>query len=308
MTSKAYLVSWLGKGNIVWTPIDSNTSSGVNLFNQADGPIRHALDLASQDSELASHLQQIVDPSMAGLNAIQTTVNLAAGLSICTVGLQMATLTQTFRMMQTIREVDRKVGLIDGKFELHFLDRSLDFFLQSHQNAAGLFTPIAAALEEDCYNAMQTLVAHEDLKIPSYLRLKLLSQAQAIESWNQLQYSVIHDGSLPKVSENRIDKWVRETDLTTKSLPPGGYASQASILESCRKSIANATRSDNWLTKFNKSGQRTLLEKALSPDVFERVYPVLLLAREIQATLEYAEALEEKLLTDPTKRLLIRGA
>lgn len=308
MTTKAYLVSWLGKGNIVWTPLQETAKGSFSLDMAADGPVRHALDIAANHSELAASIQKFADPTLAGINAIQSTVNLTVNLAICTVGLQLATLTQTYRILQSVKEVDRKVSMISGKFELHFLERSIDFFLQSHQNANGLISPVAAALEEDCYNALQAIADNGDLRVPAYLRFKLTTQAKAIESWNQLLYSVIHDGSLPKVSNERLVKWVNETDPTTKSLPHGGYASQAEILAVWEDKIKSAKKESTWLKDIFKSDDRPLLAKALAKDNFERSYPVILLAREIQNALSFAEALEEKIKINKDQPLLIKSA
>ncbi len=308
MTAKAFLVSWLGKGNIVWTPLEETAKGAFSLGMAADGPMRHAIDLASNHPTIAANIQKFLDPTMAGISAIQSTVDLAANLAICTVGLQLATLTQTYRILQSVREVDRKISVISGKFELHFLDRSVDFFLQSHQNNAGLIAPVAAALEEDCYNALQAIVNNEDLRVPAYLSFKLTTQAQAIESWNQLLYSVIHNGSLPRVSTERLEKWVKETDPTTKSLPHGGYASQADILKIWEETIHLTKKDSNWLKEMFKSDDRPLLAKAIAKEHFHRAYPVILLAREIQNALSFAEALEEKIKINKDQPLLIKSA
>lgn len=308
MTSKAYLVSWLGKGNIVWTPLEESGDGGYVVQTLAEVPMRHLVDVAASNPDIATSLFKVGDSGLTAVNAIQSTVNLTAGLSIIAVGLQLTTLTNTLRVLQKVREVDRKVSVINGKFEMHFLDRSLDFCLQAHQGVTGLIPPVMASLEEDCYNAMQAIVAMDDLQIPAYLRFKLTTQAQAIESWNQLMYSVLHNGACPQVSPERLARWVKQTNPTTKSLPPGGYASQAQILAAWEECLDSSVKGSNLVEKIFKSDGRPLLAKALSKGNFERAYPVILLAREIQNALSFSEALEEKIKGENFQPLLIKAA
>lgn len=303
MTTKAYLVSWIGKGNIIWTPLKEQAGGGFGIDSAIAGPLRHALDIASNNSPTANAIQGILDPTMSKLGAIQSSINLASGLLVFTTGLQIFTLTQTMRIMHTVKEIDRKVSLIEGKFELHFMDRSLDFFLHSHENTTGLISPVASGLEEDCYNALQVLLDNPDLKIPAYLQLKLTSQAKSIELWNQMLYSVIHDGSLPRISDDRLAKWVKETELAAKSLPTGGYTSQESILEQCKKLVEPENAKSSWFSGENK---KPLVVQALSGKNIDRLYPVTLLVRELQAARDLSEALEDKMSNTDEKLLLLK--
>ena len=308
MTSKAYLVSWLGQGRIIWTPLEQTAAGGLTLPSILEGPVKAALDVAAKNAKVAADVQHLFDPTTFALNQIQTTVNIASNLAMLSVGLQLAGLTQGLRLLQQVKEVDRKIAVISGKFELHFLERSLDFFLDSHKNHVGLISQGSAALEEDCYNAVQALVDNHDLKVPAYLRFKMITQAQAIQAWNELVYSIVHDGSLPRISTERLERWVREADPTTKSLPPGGYAAQSEILAIWQTLIDSTQESSNWINRIFKNDSRPLLARALSKSNFERAYPVILLAREIQNALSFAEALEEKLKLQKNTSILIKAS
>ncbi len=306
MTEKAYLVSWLGKGNITWTPLQESINGTFSLDPLATGPVKNLLNAAGQHSNAGAMLQQLFDPTMSKLNAIQSQVHLATQLTICTVGLQLATLVAVYKLTQKVTEINRKMEVIKGKLDLHFLERSLDFFLDTHENVTGANIAVCAALEADCYNALSALVSAPDLRIPAYLQYRLSAQAQTIESWNQFLYAVIHNGVINYASPERLEKWVKETDPTTKSLPHGGYASQSDVLMTWNL-ISKSKKKDGGIFSDFFAEEKSVLAKAMSPENFDRCYPALLLAKEIQNLMSFSEALEDKLVKQEEHSMLVKA-
>jgi hypothetical protein len=302
MTTRAYLVSWLGKGNIIWTPLTETASGAFSIDPNFFGPARYALQVAAERSEIVQQVQKIFDPSMALLGNIRDVVTLSAGLSALSVGLQVANLTMTYRILGAVQRIDERVKEINGKFELHFLDRSLDFFMQCHEGSIGLVPAAAAALEEDCYNALQELMNNKSLRVPAYLRVKLESQAFAIEACNRLMYSILHNGALPIISEDRLDQWVMEVKSMTRNLPVGIYAPQEEVLKAWGRRLSSDPK---WSPDPKDD---SLLAKSVDRKQFERTRPVVLLARELQMAQTYLGNLEDRLTALPTKALQIKAA
>ncbi len=308
VTTKAYLVSWLGKGQIVWEPLEQATLSNYSLAQVAVSPARHALNVLAENSVSASTIQSLIDPVMSKLSDIESIVSITAGLSALSAGLSIANLVQSFRMTAQLADLDRKMAAISGKFDLHFLDQSLDFFLSNHAHSKGLIASVANALEADCYNALQALVGHKDLQIPAYLNLKITSQAKAIESWNRFQYSVLHNGALPVISQERIATWLKSGEGHQRLMPSGGYAPQELILQAVSHLQQVETKSMSKITSVFASGGSTLMDRAISPENFARASSVVLLARELQAAQTLSESLEDKIVATPNKAMMVKAS
>jgi hypothetical protein len=300
MTSKAYLVSWLGKGNIVWTPLEQ-ASNGFSLSSALSGPLRSALDAGAGQTEALRLVQKILDPSMAMLNGIQTTVSVAAGFAVVGVGLQLAALAAVYRLSQKVERIDQKVKEIGGKFELHFLDRSIDHFLQWHQSATGLIPSAAIALEEDCYIALQELVGNKNLKLPSYLKLKIQSVAEAMDAYSRFLYATIHNGSLPVLADDRIRGWISEGRSIQKTAPVGGFVPQKLVLETWIQQLAADP-------KWKPENDGTLLTKSLERGAIERALPVSLLALQVTQALALSNSLEDQVQKAPERSLIVKVA
>ena len=300
MTSKAYLVSWLGKGNIVWTPLEQ-TQGGLNLSSISTGPLRNILDAGAANSDALKSIQKMLDPSMALLNSVHTTVQVTAGLAAASVGLQIAVLVAVYRLSQKVERIDQKVKEIGGKFELHFLDRSLDHFLQWHQGVAGLVPSAAVALEEDCYIALQELFENRNLKIPAYLKLKLLSVAEALDAYSRFLYAVIHNVSIPVLGNDRIKAWIQEGKSIQRTAPVGGFISQNSVLTAWMEQLKVDP-------KWKPEDDGTLLSKSLSRNIIDRTHPVSLLALHVTQALSLINSLEDQVQKSPELSMIVRVA
>lgn len=300
MTSKAYLVSWLGQGNIVWTPLEQ-VSSGLSLSPTGMGPLRAALDAGAGNMETLRFVQRIMDPTIAALNGIQTTVTLAAGLAAVGVGLQLTTLAAIYRLSQRVERIDQKIKEIGGKFELHFLDRSIDQFLQWHQGATGLVPAAAAALEEDCYIALQEIVSNKNLKLPGYLKLKLLSVAEALDAYSRFLYAVIHNGSIPVLADDRIKAWIHEGKSIQKTAPVGGFIPQRRVVDLWSAQLA----ADQ---KWKPENDGSLLSKSLDRGGIERALPVTLLALQVTQALALSNGLEDQVRQATDMTLVVKAS
>lgn len=300
MTSKAYIVSWLGQGNIVWTPLEQ-TSSGLTLSSTLSGPLRAALNTGAGNSEALRFVQRIMDPSLAALNGIQTTVTVAASLAAVGVGLQLTALAAIYRLSQRVERIDQKIKEIGGKFELHFLDRSIDQFLQWHQNATGLVPAAAAALEEDCYIALQELVGNRNLKLPGYLKLKLMSVAETLDAYSRFLYSVIHNGSIPVLADDRIKSWISEGKSIQKTAPVGGFLPQRRVLDLWSAQLVSEQ-------KWKPENDGTLLSKSLDRGCIERALPVSLLALQVTQALALSNSLEDQLQQASNKTIVVKAS
>ena len=299
MTTKAYLVSWLGKGNIIWTPLEQ-ASSGFSVNPLWAGPLRSILDAGAAQSEVLRNAQRVLDPSLAVMSSIQGTVTVAAGLAAAGVGLQIATLAAVYRMSQRIERVDQKVKVLGGKFELHFLDQSIEHFLGWHQSAAGLIPAAGVALEEDCYNALDELVGSKNLKLPGFLKLKLSSVAEAIDAYSRFLYAVIHNGSVPVLPDDRIKKWISESRSIQKASLVGGYVPQRRVLELWMQQLDDK--------KWKPDTDDSRLSRALERGTIERTLPVVLLALQITQALALSASVEDKVQASPDLALLVKAA
>lgn len=299
MTSKAYLVTWLGKGNITWTPLESATT-GLTINPSWSGPLRSVLDTGAAHSDVLAVAQRVLDPSMAALSAIQSTVSVAAGLAAVGVGLQLTTLAAVYRVAKNLERVDQQLKVIGGKFELHFLDQSIENFLTWHQSNTGLIPAAAAALEEDCHNALDELVANKNLRLPGYLKLKLASLAEAIDAYSQFLYAVIHNGSVPHISEDRLREWLLDTRSVQKGSIVGGFVSQRRVLDLWTKQLEDK----KWKPDLDESR----LSKALDRGAIERTHAVLLLAMQIAQAIALSAGVEDKLRSTSDLALVVRAA
>ena len=70
------------------------------------------LDAGAAQNDVLRAVQRILDPSMAAISSIQSTVTVAAGLAAVGVGLQLATLAAVYRVSQQLARVDQKLKVI----------------------------------------------------------------------------------------------------------------------------------------------------------------------------------------------------
>lgn len=300
MTTKAYLVSWLGKGNIVWTPLEL----GGSALGFPPGTTTAAVLAAKAAGGM---LQKIA--SGTTLNAIQNVVTLSAGLSAVGAALSLGTLIQAALIYRKLGTIEDRLKQVQGKFELHFLDRSLDHFEAVHGSFAGLVPASAAALDEDLESALKALVDTKELRVPGYMKLRLYAASTATEQWNRMLYTIIHDGALPEVSDERLQKWVAETDIPDQlGLPRGGYTSQARILSEWGTLISSEGPKSKSLLEHllgADDADQPPMSQAMSRKHFDRTRPVVEMLRELRVAGEQAAALEDKLLASDQKCLLL---
>lgn len=300
MTTKAYLVSWLGKGNIIWTPLEQASNGGLSINPSWQTPLRGILDAGAAQSEVLRTAQRILDPSMAALSSIQSTVNLGIGLAVLGVGLQLVTLAGIYRVSKKLDRIDQQIKVIGGKFEVHFLDQSVDQFLAWHHGVAGLIPAAGVALEEDCHNALDELIANKNLRLPGYLKLKVASVVDAIDSYSRFLYAVIHNGSVPQISDDRIKTWILESRSIQKGSLFGGFIPQRRVLELWCQQLEDK----KWKPELDDSR----LSKALDRNNIERTMPVVLLAMHLSQALALSSSVEEKVQTTPDLAMLVKTA
>jgi hypothetical protein len=302
MTTKAYLVSWLGKGNIKWTPLDQVNQS-FNIPGIEQGPLRAALDMASTNSEKVASLQALIDPAMSKISSIQNTVQLTQNMMAIGLGLQVATIALTFKNYLMIKEVRRDVKEIKGKFELHFLDKSLDYFVDCHKDATGITPSVLYSLEKDLFVAIQELVENK-ITLPSYLQHKILVLTNTLRVWNEVIYSTIHDGKIHKLSVESIREWIQKKKTIANCSPNGGFTDQSLVLSEWELYMKD-TEEDKSLFSSDK---RILMERAISKTNFERTATVVELAREIQYSAELNNALADKLEKQEIPALILKAS
>jgi hypothetical protein len=302
MTTKAYLVSWLGKGNINWTPLEQ-VNNGYSIPTAFEGPLRASLDMAAQNSDKLSQVQKIIDPSLAQIGNIQNAVSITQNMVALTVGLQMGTLALTYKNYLMIKEVQRDVKEIKGKFELHFLDRSLDYFIENHKVSIGVIPSVLYALEKDIFIALQELVNNGKLSLPNYLEHKVTVMTHSLQSWNEVVYSTIHNGNIHKLSEGSIKEWIERTKNIANRSPDGGYVEQSLVLREWVHFLKNNKEEKSWF-----SDNKSLMEKAISKDNFEICRSIVNLAREIQYTSELYHALSDKFEAQDEPFILLKAS
>lgn len=302
-TTKAYLVSWLGKGNIHWTPLEL-ANNNLTVPSVLDGPLRASLDMAAQNSEKLSQIQKVLDPTLAQIGSIQNAVSITQNMVALTVGLQMGSLALAYKNSLMIKEVQRDVKEIKGKFELHFLDRSLDYFISNHKEATGVIPSILYALEKDLFVALQELVNNSKLVLPNYLEHKVTVLTNTLQAWNEVVYSVIHNGNIHKLSESSIQEWIERTKNIANRSPDGGYVDQSMVLNKWEVFLKSNKEEKSWFSSDNK----TLMEKAISKENFEICHSIVNLAREIQYTSELYHALSDKFESQEEPFILLKAS
>jgi hypothetical protein len=297
VTSKAYLVSWLGKGNIIWTPLEQSKDH-LSMQPILDAPLRAVLNAGAGHHESLRLLQQFFDPSLAALNQIKNIVEINSSLGVLGVGLQIATLVSIYQMTQKLDRIDEKLKVLGGKFELHFLDQSICHFLSCHEKITGLLSASAAALEEDCHNALDELISIKSLNIPGYLKLKLASVAHALENYNRFLYAVLHNGSVPIISDERITKFIDDGGKVHQANIVGGFVPQKRLLEIWSEKIQDK----KW--KFTTDDTR--FDRAMDRLSIQRTLPVSLVAMLLKQSLALSNSIEDQLQSLPNHSLVIK--
>lgn len=291
MTTKAYLVSWLGKGKIHWTPLEQ-ASNTYNVLPGFDGPLKAALDLGAENSALIAKVQSILDPTLTKITSIQNAVSVTQNLVALNLGLSITSLALAYKNHLALKQIDRGVKEIKGKFELHFLDRSLEYFLENHKEAIGIIPSVLYSLERDVYVALQEVVDNSKLNLPSYLDHKILTLSSSIRAWNQVVYSAIHSGSIHSLSPQLIDEWISKQKNIANRSPEGGFSDQGLVLQRWEHFLIEYQEDKSW---FNFGSDKNLMEKALSKDVFVRSKNLIELAREIDYCSRLNHSLSDKM-------------
>jgi hypothetical protein len=264
MTTKAYIVSWLGKGKITWKPISQNDLSNVNL---------------------------------------KDAVNLSQSMLAISCELQIVNIAFTVKSYLLVKEIQRDVKEIKGKFEILFLDKSIDYFIDCHQNMTGIIPSVLFSLERDVFISLQSLVENRNLDVPSYLDHKISVLASTLKSWNEVLYATIHNGAIPKHSNEHIQLWIERIKNIANRSPDGGYVDQALVLTEWGKFIQNQKEEKSWF-----GAEQTLMEKAISKENFNKCKSHINLAREIQYSAELFHSLEDKLCSQAEPIILIKTA
>ena len=293
MTSKAYLVSWLGKSNIQWTPLEQS-SNGFNMGADSTKKLNSAINFFKGNIETFSRLN-------SNLSSIQHTVTITQSMVAMTAGLQIVNLALTYKNYLVTKEIQRDVKEIKGKFEIHFLDQSIDYFIDNHKDLSGIIPSILYALEKDAFISLQELVENKSLVIPSYLEHKVYVITNSLRAWNEVVYATIHEGSIHKQSSEHIQKWVERTKNIANRSPDGGYVDQSIVLNEWAKFV-RTHKEETSLFGTDKN----LMEKAISKDNFDRCCPIINLAREIQYASDLYHSLEDKLTSQNEPFLLIK--
>lgn len=307
MTSKPYLVSWLGNGRIIWTPL-KNEAAGYVLDPSITGPARAGLDLLAKHSEHTKIVQSLLDPAMSKIGNLQNMVQLTTNLGMLTVGLQLAQMIQIQILTVKLNRIEKKINLINGKFDLHFLDRSIEYFENQIEGEIGVPACLADALREDGYRALDQMMKTSDLEIPAYLRIKLTMIAKSFEAWTEFLYAVLHGGAVPRMDGEGIKKMITEKHWPIKDLPTGHYVTQGQILEAWSHHILTQDQGPTrWWESILPKGKsdQPLIEGALVPKHFDRCRPLIQLVREIETAQALMDGIEQKIVNSTEKALLI---
>ena len=276
MTTGVFKVTWGGRGNIVWERL-ADSPEQLNLMS-------NALTISSQVGAIAS---------------------------VFTAGLSLVTVAQNARIMAQLSAMQKDVSSLKARFDLLFLDRSLDYFEDSHRNRIGIDVNIAEALRQDCLNALSQMVGDKSLSVPAFLRHRCLAYSSAMNQFNHLIYAVLHDGVVNYLDSNSLKSWAKNVPSLKGVSPDGGFVSQNELLQCWHEELAvrDATKkSSSIVDRLSSKEAPALTDEACSVAHFDRCAEVVLLLREIEVYIRYAHLLSSKKPLNAAREVILKLA
>lgn len=267
MTTKLYEVTWGGNGNIVWKPLENSTAGASTIAD--------------------------------------STINLTRSLQIFDIGLNVLNVGLSAAILSKVNKIDEKVEKINAKFDLLFLDKSIEYFLNRTKENVFLNQENLNILENDLLNALCSIETSKDLRVPAYLSHKIYLISEAVSQINEAVYMILHNGSAPRVKGSEIDNWVHDKGAEIDLLPNGGFASQAEILNAVEKVLSS--KETPFLDKFkisSKSRHGIMVRVLSEPTFFEVAHPLILLLRELRLASTFFTRLEQEISKREGKILL----
>lgn len=232
-------------------------------------------------------------------NAMQIANNAS---SILAAGFSIASVIQNQIIIHKINAIAKDVKQIKARFDLLFLDRSIDYFIEGHANRVGLDRSLLGALIEDCGNALVQVVENPELYVPGFLRHRLQVLSQALYKFNELHYAVLHKGELNTLEVARVESWAKGIKSLQGANPDGGLCKQVVIIESWRKEMATreSQKGTGMRIPFSRD-DRPVADVAVLPGNIERSVDVLTLWREADTAARLYDVLDDrlKLATEP---------
>ncbi len=271
MTKKIYEIAWGKNGIISMTPVDDARKVSEALYSNA--------------------------------------INFSAAIPILDVGLNVLNVVLSAKLLVKVNKIDEKVDKINAKFDLLFLDKSIDYFLQNKGLNQMPSQEALNILENDLFNALCAVESTKDLRIPAFLAHKILVLAEGISQINQTIYMILHNGSVPRLSEKELEDWVKEKGSGIDLLPSGGFASQEDILEVVDRILSD--KETPFLEKFKigfKSRDGVLGRVLGNLEQFQVAHPLVLLLREMKLVKSFRERLAIEVKAKGGKIMLINVA
>ena len=240
---------------------------------------------------------------MGKLGSLQNSVTITQNLLGLSVGLQIPALVLAYKNQILLKEIKRDVKEIKGKFEIHFLDRSLDYFLSTHRESCGVILPVLNVLEKDVFIALQELTESSRLMLPNFLEHKLISFTQSLKAINEVIYGAIHDGAVHPISRDSVKQWIERNQNIANRSPDGGYLDQVLVTDEWANFLDSKEQERSWFS----SEKKNLIERSISKENFERCRRLVTLARELQYASDLSQSLANKIEKFEFPALLIRS-
>jgi|GEM_PF-5305120 len=268
-TSKIYKITWGGNGRIRW-----------DLLSPAG------------DTEVISKIAS---------NAIPLTQS----LEVFNVGLNLVNVGLSVPILAKVSKIDEKMDKVNAKFDLLFLDKSLDYFLLSCRQSLGKENLIV--LENDLLNALGSLETTGDLRIPAFLSHKIYQISEGLAQLNETLYTLLHNGALPRVSSKELKLWIDNKGADIDLLPAGGFSTQAEILKTIETCFEKKEKAFLDHFKAIPKTKRGIIARALSNDQFlSRSHPLVLMLREIRLFDTLQSRMEKPLMEAPENIIYLK--
>ena len=261
MASGVYKVTWGGPGNIVWEKLGESVQQIAN--------VREVVSISS---------------------------SVAAASSTIGAGLSLVSVIQNAMILTKLSSLQNDVSNMKARFDLLFLDRSLDYFESAHDRVLGVDANIAEALQQDCLNALAQLVQDKSLSVPAFLRHRCLAFTGGINQFSQLLYAMLHEGNVNLLEGEAVRAWTKKISSLQGVSPDGGYVSQSDLLLAWTQELSQrefSKKSGSLVERFSSKDQ-AVVDEACSHANFERCSEVLSLFREIEAYIRYCNILSAK--------------
>ncbi len=262
------------------------TSKNYRVTWGGDGKIKWDL-LPDQVHNLGPSLQ------------VLTSLNyLNAGMNLVQLGFLVAIHIQ-------LRKVSAGIENLKGRFDLLFLDRSLDYVESLFQIDLATGIEGLKALQKDSEFALAQIIDSGNMRIPGYLEHRLARFTEVVSQHNRVLYQILHNGNHHEISNRDIETWVSKIDSITGANPTGGYAPQSIIIQSWYEKMKQRSAQKSFIDSL-KPENRSVVDRAFDPKLFEIAHPVLLLNRELEALDHFNRLLETKLRELPEQSIQVQ--